>query len=185
MHPATHRALRELAADGRLLAHRWRRLADRLDDAHATPLRTGAEDADQLVDAFTRLGEQREIPLSGSATGLGATVGGSLAAMGEPFLERNQALRHAVLDAHRTTVLLHYIEHLARAQDDEELAQAAHDWAHRLVASEGAVRELAIAAGDDPESAVAPVDPSAVGQAAHQFAAAVGSVGEWVDRRMA
>jgi hypothetical protein len=188
MHPATHRALRELAIHGRLLAQRWPRLADRLaddDPAAAAVLHAGAASADALVEAIADLAQTRDVPLRGAATGFGAALGSTIAVVGEPFLERNQALRSAVLDAHRTTVLLHYVEHLARAEQDEELAKAAALWAHRLVVSEGELREHAIALGDDPDAAIAPVDTSPVGHAAHQVAAAAGGVGEWVDRRLA
>ncbi len=183
MHSATHRALRELAASGRLLAHRWRRLAERVPDA-GEPLRTGAEDAEAMVDAVAALAGDRDVPVGQSAQGVGASLGIGLARIGEPFLERNQALRTAVLDAHHTTVLLHYAERLARSEADEELAAACHDWAHRLVASEGAVREAALALGDDPDAAVAPVDDTPVGRAAHGVAVGVGAAGEWVDRRL-
>jgi hypothetical protein len=182
MHPANHRALRELVATGRLMAHRWSRLADRLQDV-AEPLRAGAGDATAMVQALSELGERREVPIGAAANGLGATLGQGMARIGEPFLERNQALRTAVLDAHHTTVLLHYLERLSRSQGDEELAQACVDWAHRLVPSEGAVRELALAEGDDPDRAITPVDASPAGRAAHGVAVSVGAVGEWVDRR--
>jgi hypothetical protein len=187
MHPATHRALRELAAAGHLLAHRWDRLADRLepdDPAAAAPLRSGAESATALTEAIADLAATRDVPLRGAASGLGTTVGTAIAVIGEPFLERNQALRAAVLDAHHTTVLLHYVEHLARAEHDDELATAAADWAHRLVVSEGELRERAIALGDTPDAAVLPVDRSPVGQVAHQVSVAAGGLGEWVDRRL-
>jgi hypothetical protein len=183
MHPATNRAIRELAAAGQLLSHRWSRLADRIPDA-AEPLRTGADDAAAMVAALGELGEARGIPVGRAAHGLGAMVGEGMARVGEPFLERNQALRTAVLDAHHTTLLLHYLERLARAQGDEELAGVAHTWAHRLVGQEGAVRERALAEGDDPDRAIEPVDDSPAGRAAHRVAVGAGALGEWVDRRI-
>jgi hypothetical protein len=188
MHPATHRALRELAAGAQLLTHRWTRLADRLreaDPAAAEPLRAGAQTAADLTDAIAVIAASRDVPVRGAATGLGVTFGTTMAVVGEPFLERNQALRTAVLDAHHVTVLLHYVEHLARAEGDAELAAAAGEWAHRLVASEGELRERAIALGDTPDAAVTPIDRSPVGQAAHQVASALGGAGEWMDRRLA
>jgi hypothetical protein len=188
MHPATHRALRELAASAQLLSHRWTRLADRLrddDPAAAGPLRAGAETAAQLTEAIATVAAARDVPLRGAATGLGTTFGVTMATVGEPFLERNQALRTAVLDSQHITILLHYLEHLGRTEQDDELASAAADWAHRLVASEGELRERAVALGDEPDAAVTPVDQSPVGQAAHKVATAMGGAGEWVDRRLA
>jgi len=46
------------------------------------------------------------------------------------------------------------------------------------------VRRAAIATGADPEGAIAPADPGALGRAGHAAALAVGSVGEWFDRRV-
>ncbi|HEU4656082.1 MAG TPA: hypothetical protein VFR97_01090 [Capillimicrobium sp.] len=183
MHPAAHRALRELIATATLLRHRWERLADRLPDA-AEPLRAGARDADAMVDAIAALAEARGVAAGSAASGVGATFGTGMARLGEPFLERNQSLRTAVLHAHHTTLLLHYLERVARADADGELADACHDWAHRLVPHEGAVRDLALAEGDDPDRATEPVDPSPVGRAAHGVAVAVGAAGEWVDTRL-
>lgn len=183
MHPAAHRALRELVATATLLSHRWQRLADHVPDV-AEPLRTGARDAEAMADALAALGASRDVAVGGAATGLGATMGVGMARLGEPFLERNQSLRTAVLDVHHVTVLLHYLERLARAGDDAELADACRDWAHRLLPTEGEVRDAALAEGDDPDRAVEPVDGSPVGRAGHAVAMAAGAAGEWVDRRM-
>src|SRR3954449_7720188 len=150
MHPAAHRAVRELIATGHLIAHRWNRLADHLPDT-ATILREGAREAESMTDAFTALGATREIAVGGAAAGLGAGVGQVMARAGEPFLERNQALRTAVLDAHHATILLHYLERIARAEDDAPLATACAEQAHRLVEIEGRLRDAAIAEGDDPQ----------------------------------
>jgi hypothetical protein len=188
MHPATHRALRELSAAAALLNHRWTRLADRLrddDPAAAAPLTAGARTAAELTDAIAVIAAARDVPVRGAASGLGTAFGTTMATVGEPFLERNQALRTAVLDAHHTTVLLHYLQRLAQAQQDDELASAAGEWAHRLVVAEGELRDRAIALGDEPDAAVTPIDRSAVGQAAHQLASALGGAGEWMDRRLA
>lgn len=182
MHSALHRSLRELIATGTLVSHRWSRLADQLPDA-AEPLQAGARDAEAMVDAVSALATARDVAVGAAATGLGAGFGVGMARLGEPFLERNQSLRTAVLDSHHATLLLHYVERLARTESDGELADACHDWAHRMLPNEGAVRELALAEGDAPDRAVQPVDGSPVGRAAHSVAVAAGSAGEWVDRR--
>jgi hypothetical protein len=182
MHAAAHRALRELIAAGHLITHRWSRLADHLPDTAAI-LREGVGEAEAMTDAVAALGATREIAVGGAAAGLGAGVGQAMARAGEPFLERNQALRTAVLDIHHATVLLHYLERVARAEDDGELAAACAEWAHRLVAVEGRLREAAIAEGDDPQRAVEPVDASPLGKVAHSVASGVGAAGEWVDAR--
>ena len=165
-----------------MLTRRWSRLAERIPEAQES-LATGAQDAGAMVDAIVSLAGSRGIPVGQAAQSLGASLGVGRARLGEPFLERNQALRSAVLDAHHTTVLLHYLERLARSEDDDELAAACGEWAHRLVGSEGALREVALAEGDDPDRAVEPVDATPVGRAAHGVATGVGAAGEWVDRR--
>ncbi|HEY8583406.1 MAG TPA: hypothetical protein VIL49_10685 [Capillimicrobium sp.] len=184
MHPAAHRALRELIATANLLSSRWARLADHAPDV-AAPLRTGARDAEALADAFAALAGARDIAVGGAASGLGSTFGAGMARLGDPFLERNQSLRTAVLDIHHATVLLHYLQRLAEAESDGELADACREWAQRLLPTEGEVRDLAIAEGGDPDRAVQPVDGSPVGRAAHKVASAAGAAGEWVDRRLA
>lgn len=182
MHPAAHRALRELIAVTRIVSHRWSRLATLLPDV-ADPLRAGVHEADAMAVAMSELAEARDVAIGGAASGLGASLGEGMARLGEPFLERNQTLRTAVLDSHHITVLLHYLERLARAGADDELATACHDWAHRLIQAEGPVRDAAIAEGDEPDRAVEPVDDSPAGRAAHRVAVTVGAAGEWVDRR--
>lgn len=182
MHPAAHRGLRELIAAGHLLTHRWSRLADHLPDT-ADVLHEGVRETQAMTDALSTLGASREIAVGGAAVGLGAGLGQAMARAGEPFLERNQALRTAVLDIHHTTLGLHYLERVARAEADDELAAACADWAHRLVDIEGRVRDAAIAEGDDPQRAVEPVDDSAIGRVAHTVASSIGSAGEWVDTR--
>jgi hypothetical protein len=182
MHPATHRALREIVASARVLSHRWSRLATLVPDV-SEPLRAGVHDCDAMVVAISELAEARDVAIGGAASGLGASLGEGMARLGEPFLERNQTLRTAVLDSHHITVLLHYLERLARTQDDDELATACHEWAHRLIQVEGPVRDAAIAEGDEPDRAVEPVDETPAGRVAHRVAVGLGAAGEWVDRR--
>jgi hypothetical protein len=182
MHPAAHRALRELIAAGHLITHRWSRLADHVPDT-APILREGAQEAEAMTDAMAVMGAARDIAVGGAASGLGSGMGQVMARAVEPFLERNQALRTAVLDAHHATILLHYLERLARAEDDAELATACADRARALVEIEGRLRDAAIAEGDDPQRAVEPVDDSAIGRVAHTVASGAGAAGEWVDGR--
>jgi hypothetical protein len=99
------------------------------------------------------------------------------------FLERNQALRLAVGDLEHVTTLLAY---LARVSDDRghtDLAAFCRSWEQRLASTSDAVRGAAIGLGADPDGAVEPLDSSAIGRAAHRTAWAMGTVGEWIDRR--
>jgi hypothetical protein len=50
---------------------------------------------------------------------------------------------------------------------------------------ERSVRAAAIELGSSPDEAIEPLDRSAAGRVAHGAANAVGTVGEWFDRRAA
>src|SRR5919106_320066 len=88
-------------------------------------------------------------------------------------------------DLEHVTTLLAY---LARVSDDRghpDLAAFCRSWEQRLASSSDGVRGAAIGLGADPDAAIEPLDSSAVGRAAHRTAWAVGTVGEWIDRRAA
>jgi hypothetical protein len=87
-----------------------------------------------------------------------------------------------VLDAAHVALLLDYVRALAAARGgDEELETELARWASRMRDHErvarGAVADLAA----DPDAAIAPVDGSPLGRAAHGVANAVGYAGEWTD----
>ena len=133
MHPAEHRSYRELhAATGHLEKH-WRTLADRLAGTpQAPPLREGADAAAALRHELDGLIEDRDLyggPAS-QAAGRSLSLGRNL--VSDRFLERNQAVRLAVLDAQHITTLLPYLARLARTRDDEELAEFCERWTRRM-----------------------------------------------------
>jgi hypothetical protein len=183
MHPAGHRALRELSAASRHLCEHWSTLAGRLAGPEAVVLRAGADSAAELLSELGPLAAGRDVPVEPAADGLGAVLGGVRGTLADRFLERNQALRAAVLDVQHVTTLLAYLESLARSGDDVELADFCARWQELLWAHENAARGLAIAAAADPDHAIAPADGSPVGRAAHRAAAVAGAAGEWIDRR--
>ena len=185
MHPAEHRSYRELhAATGHLEKH-WRTLADRLKGTpQAPPLREGADAAASLRLELDGLIEDRDLyggPAS-QAAGRSISLGRNL--VSDRFLERNQAARLAVLDAQHITTLLPYLARLARSRDDEELAEFCERWTRRMKRVARAARTAAIETGEDPDGAIARADSSPAGAAAHGVANAVGTVGEWTDRRL-
>ena len=178
---AEHRGLRELYASTRQLASHWAVLADRLGGEAGAALSDGAAEAETMLG---ELGERMaDFDLAGYPAAQSA--GGSLSALrnrvADAALERNQALRLAVLDVQHLGTLLPYLAGIARGRGDESLARWYGGWKRRLAAVEKRARALAIAAGDDPDAAVEPLIDSPAGRAAHGVAYAIGTLGEWVD----
>jgi hypothetical protein len=178
---AEHRGLRELYASTRQLASHWGVLAERLGGDAGAALREGASQAEQMLEELA--GRMEEHGLAGFPAAQSA--GGSLSSLrnrlADAALERNQALRLAVLDVQHLGTLLPYLAEIARGRGDEGLARWYGGWKRRLAALEKRAKELAVAAGEDPEAAVDPLIGSPAGRAAHGLAYAVGTVGEWVD----
>jgi hypothetical protein len=100
------------------------------------------------------------------------------------FLERNQAVRLAWLDAQHATTLLAYLASVAAAREDERLADFCRRWERRIRRAQGPVRSAAIDMGTDPDAAIAPLDESPAGRLAHGASYAVGALGEWTDRKV-
>ena len=82
-------------------------------------------------------------------------------------------------------MLLAYLSRLAAQRGDAELQAFLDGWAERLAVHEAAVREAAIALGDDPDAAIAVATPGLAGRAGHGLVAAIGTAGEWIDSRAA
>jgi hypothetical protein len=178
--PAEHRALRELYASGRHLASHWDRLGSRLGGEPAAVLSRGAAAAREMLAELA--GHTAVHNLHGEPAAQGA--GGQLAHLrgaADLLLERNQALRGAVLEATHVGVLLGYLAELASSRGDDDLAAWERRWEGRLRELEGAVRGVAAAEGRSPERAVEPAYDSRLGRAGHSVAAALGTVGEAVD----
>src|SRR5204862_267462 len=123
-------------------------------------------------------------PLAG-ALRPGAILRAVRGAVLDRFLERNQALRLAIDDLEHLATLLGYLASVSEARRDPKLPEFCRSWERRLRRRLGAIRRAAFELGSDPDAAVRPLDPSAAGRAAHGLAWAVGSVGEWTDRRLA
>ena len=184
MHPAEHRALRELGAFTGQLARHWGALAGRVDGDEATALQKGATAAGKLLDELRPLLEARGLAVRHAAH-LAGTFATARPPVNDRLLERNQAMRFAVLDVQHCVTLLGYLARLAAGDGDEELRAFCASWERRLRTHERAVRAAAIALGEHPEQAILPADNSAAGRAGQRLSYAVGSVGEWVDRRFA
>jgi hypothetical protein len=186
LHPAQNRGLRELYSAARQLAEHWSALADRLADGPgALELRAGADAARTLLVELADVTPSYGLYGGPAAQGVGSRAAGLRTAVLDRTLERNQALRLAVLDLQHITTLLAYLAEVARAGGDEPLAEACGRWERRLRRLEARTRKAAILTGTDPDAAIAPVDRGALGRAGHRVALTVGTVGEWIDRRAA
>jgi hypothetical protein len=181
LHPAEHRALRELHAAGRQLATHWARLASRLGGAPAAPLRDGAARARGLCAELAEETAKHDLHGFPAAQGLGAQLAGLRNSAGDVVLERNQALRFAVLDAEHVATLLRYLAALADHRDDAALAAFHRRWAAEIDAARDALRDAVIALAADPDDAVGPAEPSPLGRAGLGAATAIGTLGEAFD----
>jgi hypothetical protein len=90
-----------------------------------------------------------------------------------------------VLDVQHVVTLLGYQAQIAETRQDDELAQALRHHERELLAVERAARRAAVKLGTTPDEAIGRLDRSPAGRVAHGAANAVGTVGEWVDRRRA
>jgi len=154
MHAAEHRALRELYAVARQLRAHWGALSKRLDDE---PLATGAADAGRLADEVRAQAGERGLAVGAAARTAGGTIAGGRSGVADRFLERNQALRLAVLDASHAVTLLDYVAALTA---DEPLSAFCKRWAARFRDHERTARDAVAALAADPDAAIAPLDGS-------------------------
>jgi hypothetical protein len=184
MHPAEHRALRELRVFGTQLAAHWDHLARRFGGAEAERLAAGAADARAMLVEVGAAAAVRDVPTRPAAALTGRLTSARPMAP-DHLLERNQALRYAVLDVQHCATLLAYAAALAAARGDDELRALLAGWHERLEGHERAVRAAAIALGARPDDAVAPAIPTVPGRLGQRLAASGGALGEWVDRRAA
>src|SRR4051794_41169545 len=179
LHPAEHRALRELHATARQLESHWAKLARRLDDDF---LAEGADEAHELLaELRSRVGEEHDLHGQPAAQAVGARLAGARG-VSDLLLERNQAFRSALLDLQHVTTLLGYLAGLARTRGDEAAAARREAWAARLGELEERGRAIAVTLASEPDAAIAPADDSVLGRAGQRVGAAAGMLGEAIDR---
>ncbi len=181
MHAAEHRALRELFAFTTQLERHWSVLGARLGEGGAA-LGAGAAAARELLEELQSLTDARGLPIEHMARFAGRFAS-ARPGMPDRLLERNQALRFAALDAQHVVTLLAYITNLALADGDEQLRGFCARWERKLRSHERAVRLAAIALGERPDEAILPADGTTAGEAGARVGAAIGALGEWVDRQ--
>ena len=184
LHPAENRGYRELYAFARSMATYWPKLADRMAGSSAErPLRDGAACAEQLLSDLEARTPDYGLYGKPAAQGVGENLARTRRNVRDRFLERNQALRLAVADVQHVVTLLGYLEQVARSRGDEELRTFCSEQRARLMGVERSSRAAAIELGSSPDEAIEPLDSSAAGRVAHGAAYAMGSLGEWFDRR--
>lgn len=186
MHPVGHRGIRELYAMTRQLRDHWRALAARLDaDApeQAQLLREGSSLARTLLGELTDVTAVRGVYGQPLAQGLGARLAGVHNTLLDTSLEVHQALRFAALDVAHVVTLLEFLARASVQEADQELQGFLAGWATRMREQEEAVRAAAVALGDDPELATRRAARGVGGRIGHGAAGALGTLGEWFDRR--
>jgi hypothetical protein len=184
LHPAESRGYRELYAFARNITQHWPKLAERMAGSSAErPLRDGAAAAEQLLRALEARTPEYGLYGKPAAEGIGKSLGNVRRGVRDRFLERNQALRLALLDMQHIVTLLGYLEQVARSRSDEALRGFCSEQRARLMGVERTVRAAAIELGGSPDQAIEPLDQTAAGRAAHGVGFVFGSVGEWFDRR--
>jgi hypothetical protein len=183
LHPTQNRGLRELYAAVRHIEAHWSRLAARLKDVGE--LADGVLSAQALLAELSDLTPEYDLYGYPAAQNVGVSLATARGQVTDRFLERNQALRMAVLDVQHATTLLGYLGRVAEERGQHQLTGFCRRWESDLGAVESEVRAAAIEAGANPDHAIEPLDDSALGRAAHRVNYAIGSVGEWFDRRSA
>lgn len=186
LHPAENRGYRELFAASRQTADHWSSLGARLGDSPAAAVLTrGSGAARELIAELEPLTAGYDLYGKPAAQGLGRSIGGPKAALRDRFLERNQAFRFAIADLQHVVTLLAYLASVSSAGGNEDLAAFSGRWERKLKRLENEARRAAVDMGTDPDSAIEPIDPSPVGRVAHGLGNAIGTAGEWIDRRAA
>jgi hypothetical protein len=178
---AEHRALRELHAMVSQLVTHWGRLGERLGGPPGSVLDAGAASARELlVELAERTGAHGLYGFPAAQS-----VGGRLANLrnlaGDLLLERNQALRAAVLDVVHLTTLLAYLSALADRRGDAMLAAWHRRWEARLRELTDRVEATVVALAEDPEDAIQPASSTTAGRAGHGIANGLGTLGEAID----
>jgi exosortase/archaeosortase len=184
LHPAENRGYRELYLSGRQLVEHWGRLVPAVAGSPAeAPLRDTSAAMRQMLRELEPLTAEHGLHGRFAAQGGGARIGSARGAVFDRFLERNQGVRLAVLDLEHVMILMAYLAKVSQGRGHAELAELCRSWERRLISHANTLRRAAIALGDDPDAAIEPLDRSAVGRITHRLAWAVGTLGEWTDRR--
>jgi hypothetical protein len=183
LHPAEHRAYRELYASARQLTRRWRRLAPAVEGTPtADVLWRGITEVEELLRLLGPRTSAYGLHGEPMAAGVGARIADLRATITDRGADTGLVVRFAVLDMEHLTTLLRHLAELARARSDQDLARFCEEWSARLESELGAIREAAVQLGTDPDRAAAPLDDSVASRAVHRVGWVFGSIGEAIDR---
>jgi hypothetical protein len=186
LHPAEHRAYRELYVACRQLINRWGRLAAALDGMPEAPvIRRAAAEVERLLAALGSRIVDYGLHAGPAANGLGARIADLRGAITDRTVDTGMVMRLAVLDIEHVRTLLRHLAALARARGDLGLAAFCDEWADNVKPEVRQVRQAAIRLGASPDRAAAPIDDSLIGRTAHRAGWAFGAVGEALDRATA
>ena len=183
LHPTEHRGYRELYAALAQLKRHWRRLGGRLAGFRVgAELAAGASTADGLLDALTELTEHRGLYGRPLATGLGGAIAAARNVAFDRLLERNQAVRLALLDGHHARELVAYLGRAAERRGDAEAAAFCESAGKRVGDATDGVRAGYLELAAEQDRAIEPAERSPVGRLASRLGVAVGTLGELADR---
>jgi hypothetical protein len=183
LHPAEHRAYRELYASARQLTRRWRRLAPAVEGTPAADaLWRGITEVEEMLRLLGPRTAAYGLHGGPTAQGLGARIADLRSALTDRGGDTGLVVRFAVLDIEHLTTLLRHLAELARTRSDQDLARFCEEWSARLESELGAIREAAVKLGTDPDRAAAPLDDSVANRAVHRVGWVFGSIGEAIDR---
>jgi hypothetical protein len=187
LHPAQNRGFRELVAASRRAIEHLEALHGRFESHQraADAIEDGAETTRELLNALRPAIATHGLHGGAAAQGVGASAARAQSGVRDRFLERNQALRLAVLDVQHVTTLLAYLESASATAGTIDLAELCHKWKGELERVEARMRAATVAIGTDLDYAIEPLDPSMFGRAAHSAQYWFGTFGEWFDRRSA
>lgn len=183
LHPAENRGYRELYATARHMANHWSRLAPAFENTPAhEPLERGAREAGELLDELALLTSSHDLHGQGAAQGTGAALAFARSQLLNRALERNQALRFALLDLEHLGTLLAYLLNVTSHRGDAALERFCEGWQNRLAPLNSQIRQGIAELGEHADEAIEPLDTSVLGRAAHGAGWVLGTVGEASDR---
>src|SRR5215470_1613413 len=123
LHPAEHRAYRELYASARHLSHRWARVGTLLEDIPiGDKLQRGAAEADRLLEELEPHTAAYGLYGSPMAENVGARLADLRAGIADRGGDTGMVARFSVLDGEHLTTLLRQLAELARARQDVDMA---------------------------------------------------------------
>jgi hypothetical protein len=186
LHPAEHRAYRELFVACRQLTDRWGRLASAVEGtAVAESLERGSAEVKVLLSELEPRIAVHGLHAGPAVQSVGARIAELRSAITDRGGDTGMVVRFAVLDIEHIATLLAQLAELADARGDTQQTSFCREWSQRLRPEVKGLRKAAVRLGRDPDRTAAPLDDSLLTRAAHGVGWVLGTVGEAVDRATA